>query len=197
MEIIFEQEIPRKELVFESDADKFAYLDGKLSFYTFVGEAMVGASEIEYNLNITRPDGARVYSSGAKGKPGKRFCGSNEVIPYTKFVQDLVFLRAILGVEGLETPEADEFNKNILEYLIELDNRGVIPHFGIRIEGMSTEKMMAAFAELPFEKLQAPVTFVSVLQKAFREVYEPKIRQNTGDYDSNNLVESSWIKVYE
>ncbi|MBN2112162.1 hypothetical protein JW707_03630 [Candidatus Woesearchaeota archaeon] len=197
MKVVFSQEIPEKEFVFESDSHKFLYLEDKLRTYRSVDEYIGSGAAVKYDLVVTRPDRKSLYFNGAEGRVGQRFCGSKEIIPFTSFLQDLVCLRALFGVHDSETPDAERFESNLLDYVIFLYGRHLIPNPEVDIAGMDDKKRKKALEDLQFSTLSWPATFIDKFESLFFNVWMPKLRDNTGEYNPNHMLESSYLKVLE
>ena len=200
MKVIFSQEIPEKEFAFESDAAKFAYLDGKLRIYRQATDTIFnGGKEVDYDILITKPGTPisrnRLYFNGCYGKAGLK--KRTHIIPFFLFVRDLVCLRALLEVHNLETHEAEDFESNLLDYAIMLDGKGFIPPPELKIEKPVPEKVLEAYSQLPYQQITAADVFISRIQIAFESTWMPRLRKNTGEYDSNNFIEKSYIKILE
>lgn len=200
MKVVFSQEIPNSEFNFKSDKSKFLYLGDKLRIYKQATEAIFkGAKEFDYDLQITKPGAFpsrnRLYFNGDSGKAGvkKRI----HIVPFSLFVRDLVCLRSLLEVHDLETSEAENFESQFLDYTLMLDGKGFIPPVEIRIDGVSPEKVIEAYKDVHYQQITAAQAFIDRIQTSFEDTWMSRIEKNTGNYDSNHIMEKSYVKILE
>lgn len=161
---------------FDSPQEKFVYLEEILFQYRKVSDMLINgkAKNVKYDVEIRTADRRKLYFNGAEGRSGEKFCGSKEVIPFTSFVQDLVCMRALLEVHDSDVPDAYEFDAYLTKYVQDLDRKGLLPADEVNVFSKNKEKS---------------ISFVENIQRLFFEVWAPKIRHNTGEYDPDRIVE--------
>lgn len=181
---------------FGSDSDKFEHLDELLSFYLALEPILEAdsASNISYNFEVTTHDDRRLWSGGAYGLIGLSSCHTRSgTIPYFSFLQDLVCLWALLDVSNLSKPnktdEAEAFNSRLLEYTINLQEKGFIAQPEVSVDLSDPEKgARKAWEELKYAPLSWPAEFILKLEKSYFSLVLDK-KGLKGTYDSSRIIE--------
>ena len=176
-----------QELHFESDSDKFQYLDSMLDMYKEHEKQIVEAKGADYELRITRPDSKLLYFGGFHGVSDRKI--------FDVFVQDLVSLRVLLGISKSNLQEADAFNDRLLEYIIHLYNLGYIRPPEVDVSNPTPEKVKESYEQLKLNGLTWPAEYISKLESSFFSLWTPKIERLTGEYDSSHIKEKVLLTV--
>ena len=177
-------------LNFKTEKGKFVYLEDLLNNIRTNTDILFDAEFVKYELQITRPDGEKVYFHEGEGRTIRTGYGA---YPFTSFVQDLVCLRSLLEVDKGNSEESLEFDEHLVNYAIYLNNKGVLPPPEVVVENADERKIQEALKEIQWVSLDAASQYIEKLQTAFYEVWLPKLREKTGDYDSNHLKQEIFL----
>lgn len=174
-----------EERRFGSEEEKVGFLGEVLDMHEGFRGELDSAGRAEYDYTVDTPDGRTLYFGGFMGVLG----GICDRVPSPiteSMVQNMVctgeVLRIPKGTGGL-----DAYDDRFLEFVVGLDSRGLIRGPRVRVDLSDPEGGRKAMEELGYASLTNAADFVSRLRGAYHRLWEPKLRENTGEYDPSHI----------
>ena len=173
-----------KYCFFGSEPEKFAFLEGIVSFYRSVEFSILKGGELSYEFSIHSVPGSQMLGpvSTFNGWPLRGPKGG--VAPFSIFMEDIIRLAGALGALRSNLPEASDLQEALLGYFSHCDDMYWTPVLDIQA-GRSAESMDDVESGRKYLQLKPGEGMLEKYTDLFFSSFAPKLERIS--YDSSRI----------